>query len=61
MAERAADHVGAVLGQGKFAGDAANTIGSEKLSRLICHARLITLKRLLLFSVHPWRRQFFPP
>ena len=40
VAQRAADHVGAVLGQGKFAGDAANPIGAEELSRLGCHAEL---------------------
>ena len=40
MAQRAADHVRAVLGQGKFAGDAANPIGAEELSRLGCHAEL---------------------
>ena len=27
-------------GQGKFAGDAANPIGAEELSRLGCHAEL---------------------
>ena len=44
MAQRAANHIGAVLGQGKFAGDAANPIGSEELSRLGCHAQVVMRK-----------------
>jgi len=40
----APDHVGAVLGQGEFAGDAANPIGAEELSRLGCHAWTVRLK-----------------
>ena len=40
VAQRAADHVRAVLGQGEFAGDAANPVGAEELSRLGCHAEL---------------------
>ncbi len=37
MAQRASDHVSAVLGQGKFAGHTANPIGSKELSRRGCH------------------------
>ena len=44
MAQRAANHISAVLGQGKFAGDAANPIGSEELSRLGCHALVVMRK-----------------
>ncbi len=40
VAQGAANHVGAVLRKGKFAGDAANPVGAEELSRLGCHAEL---------------------